>query len=175
MQSRTLSRRWMLSALGAGAALAPATARAWLGAPAGVTSDDAGAKRTVGGETAAVPELLAPLAVGARVAGCTIASIGALEAGAVSLVLQDRDGQSFGVEVCARGDEGHAGPGRTAYFDVFVVNEGDGATPTFESHGLAAMAVADVLRVNEERVGNGGFLTLDERLHQHAASVMRPA
>lgn len=178
MQSRMVTRRFMMLALGSSAALVPAVVRA---ATSGATSR--APVPPAGGAPPSAPEwapagepspLFHGLSSGSIVAGSTIVGIGALVNGAVGIALHDRTGARFGVEVCARDAAAPRGPGETQHLSLYVVNEGDGAMPTNEEHGLAAMAIADVVRRNEPGADLTGFLTLDERLARHAATIIRP-
>lgn len=178
MQSRLVTRRFMMMALGSGAALAPVIAR---GATSGTASR--GPAPSGATEPPTTPEwgpthtpspLFRGLSSGSVVAGCTVLGIGDLVNGAVGIALRDRAGTRFGVEVCARDASAPRGPGETQHFSLYVVNEGDGAMPTYEEHGLAAMAIADVVRRNESGADVRDFLTLDERLARHAATIIRP-
>ncbi len=87
--------------------------------------------------------------------------------------MSDALGQRFQIDICARDDEPGAdrGPGRTERFDLIVANRGDGSTSTHEDHGLAAMALAEVVRANEQVVDASVFRTLRQRLE--AGSVRR--
>lgn len=174
MESRQISRRFVVTALGSGIALAPIIARAAVSqASSPVASGDAPASSNepaIAVETA----LIAPLAVGSKAAGCTLIRIGELAHGAIGLVLTDRSGRDFGVEICARDPDSPRSPAETDKFQLYVVNEGDGSLPTVEEHGLAAMAIASLIRKNEHAIEASGFLTLNERLARHASDITRP-
>jgi hypothetical protein len=108
---------------------------------------------------------LSPLAAGAKLGSWQVVEISELADGAISVILQDAAGRHFQLDVCAR-DRNHAGPrgpGETERFDVYLANSGDGQLRTHENHGLAAMAIADVVRGNEANLDAAGFLTLRER------------
>jgi len=101
--------------------------------------------------------------------------MGHLNAGAVSVQLSGDDGELFYVDICAR-DRGHnapVAPASTDLCDLFVANEGSGHDPTIENQGLAAMALAEVVRSNERDVDMNGMLTLTARLENHGDSVVR--
>jgi hypothetical protein len=85
------------------------------------------------------------------------------------------DGEKFHIDICAR-DEGPGAPvppARTDLCDLFVANEGAGSDPTKEDQGLAAMALAEVIRSHEHRVDLNGLLTLAARLDLHRDCVVR--
>ncbi len=159
-----------MTALGAGAVLVPATARAYA---AGVGNALAAPTASATSAAVATVEPLAVLASGTRLAACTVLSVGSLEHGAVAVTLVDPVGTKFGLEVCARSAVSSA-PGRSERFEVFIANEGDGATPTHETHGVSAMALADFLAAHEATIDSAGFLTLEQRLDNHGGYVLRP-
>jgi hypothetical protein len=102
-----------------------------------------------------------------------VQAIGPVHAGAVTVRLGDADGEPFCVDICAH-DAGHGalvGPARTARYDLFLANEGNGAQATKEDHGRAAMALAEIIRTNEHGVELQGMLTLRDRLRLHRDSV----
>ncbi|MEZ4220102.1 MAG: hypothetical protein R3B13_04165 [Polyangiaceae bacterium] len=113
-------------------------------------------------------ELLRPLAAGSRLGAWHVQEVLPLTDGAVSVLLRDEAGSEFQLDVCAR-DPGASAPGQSEHFAVFVVNRGDGAVPTHESHGLAAMALADVIRGNEAGVDRSGFLSVAARAQRGLA------
>lgn len=172
MDSRQVSRRFVVTALGGGVAIAPLVARAAVskvagpGAPAEPSNEEV--LPTVG------ELLIAPLKVGSEIAGCRVEKIGEVSQGAVGLVLSDRSGQLFGIEVCARDAEAPRSPAETAKFQLYVVNEGDGSVPTIEEHGLAAMNIALVIRKNESAIDTSEFLSFRKRLDLYAGELIRP-
>ncbi len=119
--------------------------------------------------------LLHPLALGSAIGSWRIEGLGQLHAGAVSVELSGVDGERFHIDVCSRDDLPGAPvpPARTDLCDLFVANEGAGSDPTKEDHGLAAMAIAEVIRSHEHRVDLSGLLTLRTRLELHGDSVVR--
>ena len=155
MSDDVLNRLAVLGALGALAASSVVTEAGAVASPPAVGS----AAR----DPSAVAEaLLAPLREGSRLGRWRIERVVPLTHGAVSVVLCDRAGQLFQLDVCARDLAPGAprGPASTELFEVFLANGGDGATGTHEDHGLAAMALAELIRGNEARVDRSGFLTL---------------
>lgn len=164
-----VSRRHMVGWMGAAAVAVPSLASA--GTPNRWDSPE---------EAAAVPalsaaDLLAPLAVGSQLATWRIERLGRLFAGAVSVELSDASGERFIVDICAR-DSGVGAaepPARTERCDLFVANEGSGHDPTHEDHGLAAMALAEIVRSHEHHADLSGLLTLQSRLALHGDEVVR--
>lgn len=118
-------------------------------------------------------DLLAPLQPGSPLGEWTIVAIGSVRAGALSLALKDVNGVRFFVDICKRDDAPGAAqpPARTDLYDLFLSNDGDGATATTESHGLATFALAEIVRSNEHSVRLDGMLTRQERLARFAEQV----
>jgi len=174
MDSRQVSRRFVVTALGGSVAIAPLAARAAASVASSVVSEGA-SEDASNTKPPTIGELLvAPLKVGSEIAGCRIEKIGEVVQGSVGLVLSDSSGQSFGIEVCARDAEAPRSPAETARFQLYVVNEGDGSVPTVEEHGLAAMNIALVIRKNEGSVDASEFLSFRERLDRYAGELIRP-
>jgi hypothetical protein len=109
--------------------------------------------------------LVAPLVAGSALGAWRVESVKPLTDGAVSLLLRDSSERAFQLDICAFDPQSGAplGPARSERFQIFVANEGDGATGTIEEHGLAAMAVAEIVRANEAAVPVDHFQTLAER------------
>ncbi|MBK7585588.1 MAG: hypothetical protein IPI67_36065 [Myxococcales bacterium] len=118
-----------------------------------------------GAEAPPATHLVAPLRVGSSLGAWTIANLVGVTDGALSVILSDRAGIEFQLDICARDHSSSAprGPAATEFFEVFLANRGDGATGTHEDHGLAAMALAEVIRSNEAAADRSEFLTLAER------------
>ena len=120
-------------------------------------------------------DLLAPLTVGARLGEWTVVGMGVLHAGAVGVDLATEQGDVFHIDICGR--DGSIGaptaPAATDRCELFVANEGKGQDPTRESHGLAAMALAEIVRTHEHQVDLRGLRTLRERLAYHGNEVVR--
>jgi hypothetical protein len=167
MSRPVVSRRFMVHAMGVGAAAAAA------GVGARVAQSDSRAVLPV--EPEAGPEqvdpareqserLIAPLAAGSTLGGWTIERVLPVEGGAASVVVVDAAQRKFQLDICARDErEPRGGPAQTEHFEVFLANGGDGETATFEEHGLAAMALAEVIRHNEAHVDRASFTTLAAR------------
>ena len=119
--------------------------------------------------------LVAPVKEGSVLGPWRVVEVGSVQAGALTLTLLDGSGRTFFLDVCRR-DDGLGAPvppARTDMFDIFVANEGDGLSPTLEDHGLAAMALAEVVRANEHAVQVSDILTLRERLRRHRSRISR--
>ncbi len=166
MAKANISRRAFGAVVGAGAATAAAVPAR--GQPGGVTD---AAQPAPAQRTSDPSQLLAPLSAGDKLGAWVVLSVGELDGGAVSIMMRDASGEDFQLDVCARDERTDApgGPGQTQRFAVYLANSGKGNLPTRESHGLAAMAVADVIRGNEARLDASGFLPLREREHRGLA------
>lgn len=180
MSQSEVSRRFVVGAIGVGAATAAASvASGALAKPViGRAAAKAPGERAQGREAAAPPQdepveaLVAPLRPGDQLDRWTVEALHPLAGGAASVVLRDAAGQRFQLDLCARDESSSAsGPGQTAHFEILLANHGDGQTSTVEDHGLAAMALAEVVRINEHRVERGGFATLAERKASNHARV----
>ncbi len=166
MKSGHVSRRVVFGALGASAvATAASLSKSAVGAPV-LGSKKASTPIALPDEV--VGRLVAPLEANASLSRWRVVKVTALVGGAASVVLLDGTGAEFQLDVCAR-DEAALVPARTEYFDISVVNQGDGSTATAEEHGLAAMALADIVRTNEHRVDAALFATLHDRVARGAA------
>jgi hypothetical protein len=99
---------------------------------------------------ASAPEV-ASLPTGTVLGPCKLAAVLPVERGVLPVVLEDPRGKTFVVEV-HRHDPRAPGIARAGSLDVFVRNGGNGATTTDESHGLGAMALAELL-AERERAG----------------------
>lgn len=180
MKMDEVSRRFVVGALGVGAAAAATRVAAaatgaehLLGSGASPSPARAPALAAAPSDQPAAVDvaerLIAPLRAGSTLARWTVEKVLPIDGGAASVVLVDADGSRFQLDVCAR-DPATSGPGRTEHFEVLLANAGDGATATFEDHGLAAMALAEVIRGNEQHVERSGFRSLSERI---AANTVR--
>lgn len=180
MKSDEVSRRFVVGALGIGAATVAAGAAIGtkrLSAEAVEPSAAPGAPAPAPAGAAPEPEaleankLIAPLGPGDRLSRWTIQQVLPVQGGAASVVLQDDKGQQFQLDVCARDEAQSApvGPGHSELFQVFLANSGDGSTATFEDHGLAAMALAEVIRANEQHVDRSLFSTQAHRVATNKA------
>lgn len=162
------TRREVVGWLGVAALVPPSVAAARPAAAA--LPEQRGSERPV-----SAADLLAPLTVGAQLGEWTVVGMGVLHAGAVGVDLATARGDVFHIDICAR--DGGLGaptpPAATDRCELFVANEGKGQDPTRESHGLAAMALAEIVRTQEHRVDLRGLRTLRERLAHHGEEVVR--
>jgi hypothetical protein len=154
--------------LGSGVALAPAVRQAFAGEPsAPERKADAG------------KALLAPLGAGdflcRKIGRWKVDAIEPLAEGAVTVAVSGEDRRAFQLEILARDASPLAprAPGQTERFAIYVRNGGDGFAPTDEEQGLAAMALAAIVRRNEASVSAEGFLTHEGRFAQHRRSLVK--
>jgi hypothetical protein len=167
-----ISRRHCLGFLGAGMVLAPTMSAV---AHSSVTTTRKQNAEKAGGASLCASELLAPLTVGSSLGDWRIERLGTLHAGAVGVVMSDSTGERFQVDICARdrGSEAPCAPAHTQLCELFVANGGKGKDPTSERQGLAAMALAEVVKSNEYRVDLKELLTLRVRLARYDHHVVR--
>lgn len=184
MKKTEVSRRVAVGIIGAGAVGVAASVvaggrrrLAWRGARAvrpvrGAAAPNATSARA-GAAQRLSESLVTPLAPGSEIDRWRVERILPVENGAASVVLSDARGRSFQLDVCSRDRRAGAptAPGRSELFEVFLANAGNGKKASFEEHGLAAMALAEVIRGNEQRVSRSSFLTLSERIARHGARV----
>src|SRR5215204_3070657 len=104
MPGRTVSRRRVVGLLGGGVVLAPAIARALSeralvasGASFASPADDLPAANTFDASS-----LVAPLRPGSKLNQWTVASVGSLDEGAVTVALEGDDWHGFRLEILAR-------------------------------------------------------------------------
>lgn len=100
---------------------------------------------------AAAGQLPPELLPGLRLGPCTLVRLLPIERDALPFELRDPEGNLFVVEA-HRHDPKVPGIARAGSLDVFLVNGGNGTTPTDEARGLGAMALAAILR-HRERAG----------------------
>lgn len=151
MSDQSVSRRALLGYAGAGVAAA-SVPRAAEASPARL-------------QRRGIAQLLAPLVPGAALGRWQVEASIEPVGGAASVVLADQRGQRFQLDICARDPSPLAsrGPASTEHFEIFLANQGDGATGTHEDHGLATMALAELIRANEAHADKSPYLTLAER------------
>ncbi len=172
MPGRNVSRRLFVGVVGSGVIAAPVVASVHV-APASAADHEA-AELAMRGQIA---RLLNPLTAGSRLAKWTVAQIDPLVGGAVSVKIRSDEQHTFDLEILARDSSALAQkpPAETEKFAVFVVNGGDGWSPTREDQGLAAMTLAQIVRKNEQTVELPGLLTFAARLRCHADALLVPA
>jgi hypothetical protein len=147
--------------LGSGVALGPAVRRAFAGEPSK--------------EAESHVALLAPLGPGDKIGRWKVDSIRPLTEGAVTVAVSGEDRRAFQLEILARDASPLAprAPSQTDRFAIYVRNGGDGFAPTDEEQGLAAMALAAIVRRNEASVSAEGFLTHEGRFALHRRSLVK--
>jgi hypothetical protein len=161
MAKPNVSRRLFVGMLGSSVLAAPALRDA-----AASPSPAAGAAE----------QLLHPLRPGSRLARWTLVSIEPFARGALGLVLEAERDHLFRLEILAR-DRSPIGArprAETEHFAIFVENGGDGWSPTIEEQGIAAMAVATLIRRNEAPRLSASFLTHSERIARHPGALLSP-
>lgn len=85
---------------------------------------------------------------GMQLGPCRLVKVLPVDNGALPFELEDPSGARFIVEVHER-DASVAGLRPAGSHDVFLRNGGSGKTPTHETHGLGAMALATLLAERE--------------------------
>lgn len=172
MSGRNVTRRLFVGVVGGSAFVAPGLASAL----AGQTSE-ADAQNGLPPTPENIAKLLAPLAPGKKLARWTIVSVEPMSSGSVRLRAHTADEHEFVLEILARDTSALAQrpPAETERYAVFVSNGGNGWTPTNEEPGLAAMALAEIIKRNEQSVLVSGFLTHGERIEQHRDRMLPTA
>lgn len=175
MSRPVVSRRFMVHALGVSAAAAAAAVGARVAqssAEAPPAPEPEASPRVSDPERERAERLIAPLTAGSTLGRWSIERVLPVESGAASVVVVDAEGLRFQLDICARDEaEPRSGPAQTEHFEVFLANGGDGDTATFEEHGLAAMALAEVIRHNEAHIDRTGFVTLAARVEARSARI----
>ncbi len=118
-------------------------------------------------------ELLGALRRGSHLGASRVIEVGPVRHGSIALSMASSGGRPFQLDVLR--DDGRGGAvGRAPGLAIYVSNEGDGGTPTDEEQGLAAMALARLLR---RRVREGArvpaMLTLVEREQRFPRGLFR--
>lgn len=164
MSRNRVSRRKAMGVLSSGLALSPLIVKGALH----------GAQDAAANAPANAEELFRPLKAGQSFCGFEIESFVPPRNGAAGLHLKSEDGHRFELEVLARDTQNILAPkppGETKFFAVFVKNGGDGWLPTAEAQGLCAMALSELIAINEREPLLKGFLTHTERLERHRAEL----
>lgn len=155
----TISRRSAMGLLGAGG-LAGALAANAVGA-----LDVPGAASPAAGSV--------PVQVGQRFGRWTVSAVHPVQDGALDVTVQGADGKAFVLQVLARDPSPLAlqPPATTQGLAVFVLNAGDGVSPTDEEQGLAAMTLAHHLESSGHGGPVAGLLTHAEHITRHRAAL----
>ncbi len=108
---------------------------------------------------------LGPVAEGFTFARWTVKRI-ETEDGALVVTVAGHDGEAFSLEILARDTSPLAPkpPASTEGLAIFVRNGGDGASPTDEEQGIAAMTFAQVLDAQGRGGAIAGLLTHADRI-----------
>lgn len=172
MPGSNVSRRLFVGVVGSGVIGAPVVAS--------LTADPAMAAEHEAAYVAMreqIAQLLRPLEAGSRFAKWTVAQIDPIVDGMISVKIRSDEQHTFDLEIMARDTSALAQkpPAETAKFAIFVVNGGDGWSPTREEQGLAAMTLAKIVEKNEHAVDLPGMLTHAERIRHHRDALMIPA
>ncbi len=152
-----------------GPAASPPSAASASAVEAGVEAEQAPA---FGGCAMAATEDRVRALFGALREGSAVSTHWRLEAlygvrgGGFPVVLSNRRGDCFAVEILRRGEDGPPPVATAGPLAFYLVNRGDGGSPTDETNGLGAMALASAL---EARLRDGapvppGLLTQRRRL-----------
>lgn len=96
-------------------------------------------------------DLQALLPEGLRFGRWRVVAVHPVRLGAVPVVLQSRRGERFQVDILRRDRSPRArrGLAETRSYSLFLLNRGQGDTPTREDHGLAVLWLAALLRPRE--------------------------
>ena len=94
-----------------------------------------------------------------------VVSVLPVKLGAVPVLLESRRGERFQVDILRRDRSSRArrGLAETHEYSLFLLNRGQGDTPTQEDHGLAVLWLAALLRPRERTVATLALLTQRER------------
>ena len=110
-------------------------------------------------------ELQQLLPEGQRFGRWRVVSVLPVKLGAVPVLLESRRGERFQVDILRRDRSARArrGLAETREYSLFLLNRGQGDTPTQEDHGLAVLWLAALLRPRERAVAAVALLTQRER------------
>jgi len=102
---------------------------------------------------------------GQRFGRWRVVSVLPVKLGAVPVLLESRRGERFQVDILRRDRSSRArrGLAETQQYSLFLLNRGQGDTPTQEDHGLAVLWLAALLRPRERSVATPALLTQRER------------
>lgn len=112
--------------------------------------------------------LFGPLAEGTRVEGTRIEALHAPRAGALPVVLAAPDGTRFAVEVFRLDPSAPPPLAQAGGLALYLVNRGDGRTPTPEPVGLGVRALARAL---DARLASGASIPAALRTQAERASA----
>lgn len=123
---------------------------------------------------AEISELMGEIRPGTSLARCRVISAAKHASGAVAVVMTTPAGRRFQLDVLRDDGSLRGQVGRAPGLAVYVSNGGDGATPTDEEQGLAAMALGRALA---KRIAEGARVpalhTLGERAERFPGGSFR--
>ena len=110
-------------------------------------------------------ELQRLLPEGQRFGRWRVVSVLPVKLGAVPVLLESQRGERFQVDILRRDRSTRArrGLAETREYSLFLLNRGQGDTPTQEDHGLAVLWLAALLRPRERSLATVALLTQRER------------
>jgi len=110
-------------------------------------------------------ELQRLLPEGQRFGRWRVVSVLPVKLGAVPVLLESQRGERFQVDILRRDRSARArrGLAETREYSLFLLNRGQGDTPTQEDHGLAVLWLAALLRPRERSLATVALLTQRER------------
>lgn len=172
------NRRQFLSGLLTAASASAATSAQALTLPEASLAGVSGSSSTRPASHAAGPS--GPLAEGAthglqnllpeavRFGRWRVVSVLPMKLGAVPVVLESRRGERFQVDILRRDRSARArrGLADTQEYSLFLLNRGQGDTPTQEDHGLAVLWLAAFLRPRERVLPTVPLFTQRERMQR---------
>ena len=166
-------RREALGLLSLGAvAVSSSLARAQTASQAPLTEGDA-----EGPDPAIEPDpwaLVAPLEAGAALGTVLLVGMSSItRTGTVDVEFETEQEERFQARICRRDDApGAPTPiARTGYYDLFLSNQGNGDKPTNEHHGVTVMALAAVVRQNEQALERLAVGTMRQRWQRLAVGA----
>jgi len=110
--------------------------------------------------------LVAPLGVGSMLGSVRLMDLSPVTAtGTVDAEFETADFIRFCARLCRR-DPDPSAPSpvaRTRYYDLYLANQGQGQTPTDEEQGVTILALAAVVKQNEQAYGPIAVGTLRQR------------
>ncbi|MDF1564252.1 MAG: hypothetical protein P1V51_14480 [Deltaproteobacteria bacterium] len=121
--------------------------------------------------------LIAPYGVNSKVALSEIRHLQHSQSGAVFAFLVASNGKPYRIDIC-RHDASIDAPApiaRTAGYDLFIANEGEGQAPTDREQGLAVLALADAIRSAELGGKRLSLLTMRERWTRFSKVELGPS
>jgi hypothetical protein len=129
----------------------------------------------VDASTAPPWRLVAPLSIGSMLGNVRLTELSAVTTtGTVDVQFETADSTRFRARLCRR-DPDPTAPSpiaRTLHYDLFLANHGRGEKPTDEEQGVTIMALAAVVRQNEQACGPVAVGTLRQRWRRLAQGTV---